>query len=67
MHFHVHLRVYYGLHNQHGQKIYIFPIESLPFISGGGISVLSFMVVVCGTVDVSLGAKEVEVCVPSVD
>ena len=27
---------------------------------------LSFMVVVCGTVDVSLGAKEVEVCVPSV-
>ena len=27
---------------------------------------LSFVVVVCGTVDVSLGAEEVEVCVPSV-
>ena len=47
-------------------KIYIFSLESLPFISEGGISVLSSVVVVSGTVDVLLGAKEVEVSILSV-
>ena len=44
----------------------MFSLKSLPFISEGGITVLSFVVVVSGRVDVLLGAKEVEVSILSV-